>query len=67
MREPSSNLQPELSRAANFDRGRAAVELFHLQGLEMNEVAGRMGKTPPSVAGLLRRGLKALREHMERR
>lgn len=46
---------------------RSAVELFHIQGLKAHEVEERMGKTPSAVAGLLCRGLKALREHMERR
>lgn len=46
---------------------RAAVELFHLQGLKAHEVEEQMGKTPAAVAGLLRRGVQALREHMERR
>jgi RNA polymerase sigma-70 factor (ECF subfamily) len=44
---------------------RRAVELYYLQGFEAKEVAARMGKTFPSVAGLLRRGLHSLREHME--
>ena len=43
---------------------RAALELRHLQGLSVPEVARRMGRTPGSVAGLLRRGGQALRELM---
>jgi RNA polymerase sigma-70 factor (ECF subfamily) len=45
---------------------RRAVELYHLQGLTMAEVAARMGRSGPSAAGLLRRGMHALREHLER-
>ena len=41
---------------------RAAVELHHLHDASVPEVAGVLGKTEASVAGLLRRGLKRLRE-----
>lgn len=41
---------------------RRAVELHHLQGQPSAEVARRMEKTEVAVAGLLRRGLKNLRE-----
>lgn len=41
--------------------------MIHLKSLTMKEVADQMGKTPAAVAGLLRRGIKALRESMERR
>ncbi|MCA9166288.1 MAG: sigma-70 family RNA polymerase sigma factor, partial [Planctomycetales bacterium] len=40
---------------------RDAVELHHLKGLSLSEIAERMGRTCPSVAGLLRRGLATLR------
>ncbi len=43
---------------------RIAVELHHFHGLSVPEVARRLGKTVPSVAGLLYRGGKALRQHM---
>jgi RNA polymerase sigma-70 factor, ECF subfamily len=51
--------------AALPDDQRQAVELKHLQRLALVEVAGRMGRTVPSVAGLLQRGLRALREDLE--
>ena len=41
---------------------RRAVELHHLQGISSAMVAQRMNKTEIAVAGLLRRGLKRLRE-----
>lgn len=40
---------------------RTAVELHHLQGCSVAEVAGELGRTEASVAGLLRQGLKRLR------
>jgi RNA polymerase sigma-70 factor (ECF subfamily) len=43
---------------------RRAVELKHLQELALVEVARRMGRTVPAVAGLLQRGLRALREDL---
>jgi RNA polymerase sigma-70 factor (ECF subfamily) len=38
------------------------IELHHLQGLPVAEVAARIGRTRPAVVGLLFRGLKKLRE-----
>lgn len=46
------------------DDQRRAVELHHLQGDSSATVAARLGKTEVAVAGLLRRGLKKLREQM---
>jgi RNA polymerase sigma-70 factor, ECF subfamily len=43
---------------------REAVVLHHLQGLSLDELAAYMGRSQPAVAGLLRRGLKQLRELM---
>jgi RNA polymerase sigma-70 factor (ECF subfamily) len=42
------------------DQGRA-LELRHLEGLSVVAVARRMGRSTSSVAGLLHRGLKALK------
>ena len=39
----------------------SVIVLHHLQGLTLNEVAERTGKTTASVAGLLHRGLNKLR------
>jgi len=44
---------------------RTAVELHHLQEASVAEVAEVLGKTEASVAGLLRRGLKRLRELLQ--
>jgi RNA polymerase sigma-70 factor (ECF subfamily) len=41
---------------------RQALELRHLEGLSVVAVAQQMGRTTSSVAGLLHRGLKSLRE-----
>ena len=41
---------------------RDAVRLKHLHGLSLGEVAQHMGKTTAAAAGLLRRGLEALRK-----
>jgi RNA polymerase sigma-70 factor (ECF subfamily) len=43
---------------------RRAVELHHLQGLPSAMVAKRLDRSEVAVAGLLRRGLKKLRETM---
>jgi RNA polymerase sigma-70 factor, ECF subfamily len=42
---------------------RLAIELHHLSGFSLDETAQRMDRSFTSVAGLLRRGLKTLREH----
>jgi RNA polymerase sigma-70 factor, ECF subfamily len=43
------------------DDQRFVVELHHLKGLSVAEVAARMGRSPTAVVGLLYRGLKKLR------
>jgi RNA polymerase sigma-70 factor (ECF subfamily) len=43
------------------DDQRQAVELHHLKNCPVAEVAERMGRSKPAVAGLLFRGLKKLR------
>jgi RNA polymerase sigma-70 factor (ECF subfamily) len=46
---------------------RLAVELHHLKDCSVAEVANLMGKSEAAVAGLLRRGLKRLRELLAER
>jgi RNA polymerase sigma-70 factor (ECF subfamily) len=41
-----------------------AVELHHLEGYSVPEVGRLIGKSTGSVAGLLHRGMKALRAHL---
>jgi RNA polymerase sigma-70 factor (ECF subfamily) len=43
---------------------RTAVELHHLKGLPLAEVAGHMGRSKESVAGLLFRGIRSLRRSL---
>jgi RNA polymerase sigma-70 factor (ECF subfamily) len=43
------------------DDQQSVVELHHLKGLSLAEVAALMGRTRPAVVGLLYRGLKQLR------
>lgn len=73
-----SNLDPPGDKAARQERliglaeslgrlsddHRTAVELRYLHGLSLPQVAERMQRSRPSVAGLLRRGLKALRQSL---
>ncbi|MDD4870058.1 MAG: sigma-70 family RNA polymerase sigma factor [Kiritimatiellae bacterium] len=44
---------------------RDAVILKHCEGLSLEEVGKRLGRSPASVASLLRRGLKQLREQLQ--
>jgi RNA polymerase sigma-70 factor (ECF subfamily) len=47
--------------AALPENQRRAVELHHLQGRTLAEVAAELGSSKPAVAGLLHRGLQKLR------
>jgi RNA polymerase sigma-70 factor (ECF subfamily) len=44
---------------------RVAVELKHLQGWSLEEIGRNMGRSTTAVGGLLRRGLRKLRELMD--
>ena len=47
------------------DDQRKAFELYHVEGHSVAEVAKQMDRTKASVAGLLRRGLKVLRDRLQ--
>lgn len=53
-----------ISLAALPEDQRQVVELRHLRGWSIPAISQELGKSVPSVAGLLRRGLEALREQM---
>jgi len=44
---------------------RAAIELHHLKGCALADVAAQMGRSTASVAGLVRRGLVRLRAKLD--
>src|SRR5262249_24447258 len=46
------------------DGQRQAVEMHYFQGRPVADIAAALGKTTPAVAGLLKRGLRQLREHL---
>jgi RNA polymerase sigma-70 factor (ECF subfamily) len=46
---------------------REAVELRHLHGWSLNDIAAHLGRTPAAVAGLLHRGLSELRKLLTER
>jgi RNA polymerase sigma-70 factor (ECF subfamily) len=50
--------------AALPDDQRQAVELRHLHGLSVGDVARNLGRSRASAAGLIRRGLETLRHHL---
>jgi RNA polymerase sigma-70 factor (ECF subfamily) len=45
------------------DQGEA-VRLRHLEGWALADIAQRLGRTPAATAGLIKRGLQALRRHL---
>src|SRR5206468_4920779 len=57
-----------LSRAlaALPDAQREVLVLRHCQGLSLAEISEHLGRSRASVASLLRRGLKELRDHLPR-
>jgi RNA polymerase sigma-70 factor (ECF subfamily) len=47
------------------DDQREAIEMHHLQGMPLAQVADAMGRSKPSVAGLIFRGVTAVRKRLE--
>jgi RNA polymerase sigma-70 factor (ECF subfamily) len=47
------------------DGQREAVQLHYWQGCTLNEIAERLNRTPAAAAGLLKRGMRRLRELMQ--
>jgi RNA polymerase sigma-70 factor (ECF subfamily) len=69
---PSQQLirQEQLLRMAQAleelpDEQRQAIELHHLHGQSLNEVAAQMGRSRGAVAQLIFRGLRRLRQQLE--
>jgi RNA polymerase sigma-70 factor (ECF subfamily) len=62
-REQAVRLADALARLPDGER--QAVELHHLHGLPVAELAGRLDRTEAGVAGLLRRGRRRLRQLLE--
>jgi RNA polymerase sigma-70 factor (ECF subfamily) len=63
--------QEELLRMAESlsalpEAQRRAIEMHHLQGRPLAEIAAELGSTKAAVAGLLHRGLKSLRMQLDR-
>jgi RNA polymerase sigma-70 factor (ECF subfamily) len=50
------------SLAGLAEANREAVVLRYYEGLSLDEISTRLGRTPAAVAGLLKRGLKQMRE-----
>lgn len=48
------------------DSQRQAIHLHHWKRMTINDVADEMGRSPVAVAGLLKRGMKSLRNHLKR-
>jgi RNA polymerase sigma-70 factor (ECF subfamily) len=44
---------------------RDAVRLRHLEGWSLADIARHFGRTPAATAGLIKRGMQALRKHLQ--
>ena len=49
------------------DDQREAVRLRHLEGWALADIARHLGRTPAATAGLIKRGMQALRRRLHRR
>src|SRR5262245_9211129 len=48
------------------DDQREAVRLRHLEGWALSDIAAHLGRTPAATAGLIKRGMQALRRRLNR-
>jgi RNA polymerase sigma-70 factor (ECF subfamily) len=64
-REETARVADALARLP--ENQRRAIEMHHLQGQPLAEIARELDTTKAAVAGLLHRGLKALRAELEDR
>jgi RNA polymerase sigma-70 factor (ECF subfamily) len=48
------------------DDQREAVRLRHLEGWALADIARHLGRSPAATAGLIKRGMQALRRHLHR-
>jgi RNA polymerase sigma-70 factor (ECF subfamily) len=48
------------------DDQREAVRLRHLEGWALADIAQHLGRTPAATAGLIKRGMQALRRQLHR-
>jgi RNA polymerase sigma-70 factor (ECF subfamily) len=57
-----------LSQALNVlpNDQREAVRLRHLEGWALADIARHLGRSPAATAGLIKRGMQALRRHLRR-
>ena len=67
---PREWAEPQLLRMVEAlaqlpDLMREVVVLKHCQGMTLQQIGERIGRSVPAVASLLRRGLKALRDELK--
>jgi RNA polymerase sigma-70 factor (ECF subfamily) len=57
-------LRVALALEALAEANREALVMRYYEGLSPDEIGARLGRAPSAVAGLLKRGLKQLRESL---
>ena len=56
----------EWNKAQLSEDERTAIILKHFQAWSISEISDRLGRPPSAIAGLLKRGLKKLRTHLQK-